>query len=83
RSDFPNQINNSLVFPGVARGCLACFAENINVEMQLAAADAVASCVDQPSAEKVVPGPLDREVADAVADAVAEAGRETGECQER
>ena len=71
RSDFPNQINNSLVFPGVFRGALDCHATRVTTRMKLAAAVALASLVKEPTPEVVIPWSLDREVAKAVAQAVA------------
>ncbi len=70
RSDFPNQINNSLVFPGVFRGALDCHATRVTTRMKLAAAIALAALVKEPTPEIVIPWSLDREVAQAVAAAV-------------
>ncbi|MDY6768751.1 MAG: NADP-dependent malic enzyme [Candidatus Nanohaloarchaea archaeon] len=81
RSDFPNQINNSLAFPGIVRGALTCRAREVNTEMQLAAADAIAAQVDEPSPDQVVPSSLDPDLHDAVADAVRNRGGETGACR--
>ncbi len=80
RSDFPNQINNVLVFPGVFRGALDVRASNISDEMKVAAAKAIAEFIpdDELSAENIIPSALDRSVARAVADAVAEAARQSG-----
>ncbi len=78
RSDFPNQINNVLAFPGIFRGAIDAKAKEINVEMKLAAAKALASYVKEPKAEMILPDPLDRGVAEAVAKAVAAAAEETG-----
>ncbi len=72
RSDFPNQINNSLVFPGVFRGALDVHATSISTKMKLAAADALAGLVKEPTTENVIPWSLDRDVARAVAKATAE-----------
>jgi malate dehydrogenase (oxaloacetate-decarboxylating) len=72
RSDFPNQINNVLAFPGIFRGALDSGAKRITSEMKLAAAAAIAELVgDELGAEYIVPSPLDPRVAPAVADAVA------------
>jgi malate dehydrogenase (oxaloacetate-decarboxylating) len=72
RSDFPNQINNVLAFPGVFRGALDARARGITEEMKIAAADAIAGVVsDTLAADAIVPSPLDPRVAPAVADAVA------------
>ncbi len=81
RSDYPNQINNSLAFPGIVKGALGCNARGVNTEMKLAAARAIADHVDDPSPDHVVPGSLDRTLADAVAAAVTDAGQETGFCR--
>ena len=80
RSDFPNQINNVLAFPGIFRGALDVRASDINDEMKIAAAKAIASYVpeDQLSAENIMPSALDKNVAKKVAEAVAEAARRTG-----
>ena len=83
RSDFPNQVNNLLAFPGVFRGALDVRAKDINEEMKIAAAYAIASRVsdDQLSEEYVIPDPFDPEVAIAVASAVAKAAIESGVAQ--
>jgi malate dehydrogenase (oxaloacetate-decarboxylating) len=74
RSDFPNQINNVLAFPGVFRGALDARAGSITDAMKLAAAEAIAGVVaDSVTADAIVPSPLDPRVAPAVAAAVAEA----------
>ena len=80
RSDYPNQINNVLAFPGIFRGALDCRARNVNEEMKLAAAHAIAECVapEELSAEYIVPSVFHRGIAKRVAKAVARAGRETG-----
>ncbi len=80
RSDFPNQINNVLAFPGIFRGALDVRASDINDEMKVAAARAIASFVtdDKLSADYIIPSALDREVAARVAKAVAEAAKKTG-----
>ena len=74
RSDFPNQINNVLVFPGIFKGALAVRAKEITEGMKIRAAKALAALVkdDQLSAEYILPSALDKSVADAVADAVAQ-----------
>lgn len=72
RSDFPNQINNSLVFPGVFRGALDARATRVTTPMKLAAAEALAALVAEPTADRVIPWSLDRAVAQAVARATAE-----------
>ncbi|OZC50623.1 NAD-dependent malic enzyme [Rhodococcus sp. RS1C4] len=79
RSDFPNQINNVLAFPGVFRGALDAGARRITEGMKLAAAEAILSVLgDELAADKIVPSPLDPRVAPAVADAVAAAARAEG-----
>jgi malate dehydrogenase (oxaloacetate-decarboxylating) len=80
RSDFPNQINNVLAFPGIFRGALDVRASEINDAMKIAAAKAIASFVtdDKLSADYIIPSALDKSVASAVALAVAEAARDTG-----
>ena len=79
RSDFPNQINNVLAFPGVFAGALDAGARRITENMKIAAADAILSVVaDELAADKIVPSPLDERVAPAVAKAVADAARADG-----
>ncbi len=80
RSDFPNQINNVLAFPGIFRGTLDVRASDINDAMKIAAAKAIAASVDRDklTADCIVPSALDKNVAMAVAGAVAQAARETG-----
>lgn len=80
RSDYPNQINNVLAFPGIFRGALDVRARVINEEMKLAAAEAIAASVPdgELSAEKLLPDALDRSVAPAVAKAVADAAVKSG-----
>ena len=73
RSDFPNQINNVLVFPGIFKGALASRAPQITHEMEVAAAYAIASLVseDELAPDHIIPSALDKTVADVVAQAVA------------
>ena len=80
RSDFSNQINNVLAFPGIFRGALDVRASEINDEMKIAAAKAIASFVtdDLLSADYIIPSALDKNVATAVAEAVAKVAKETG-----
>lgn len=80
RSDFPNQINNVLCFPGIFRGALDVRAKDINDEMKVAAAYAIAGLVsDQElNAEYILPAAFDERVKDAVANAVAEAAKKSG-----
>jgi len=78
RSDFPNQINNVLAFPGIFRGALDATATVINEEMKLAAARALADYVIEPTPERILPDPLDKAVAREVGAAVARTARATG-----
>jgi len=80
RSDFPNQINNVLAFPGIFRGALDVRASDINDAMKIAAAKAIAGLVsdEELNPEYIIPTPFDERVKDAVAKAVAEAARATG-----
>ena len=80
RSDFPNQINNVLAFPGIFRGALDVRASDINDEMKVAAAYAIANIItdEERNAEYIIPNPFDKRVAMAVAEAVAKAARDTG-----
>jgi malate dehydrogenase (oxaloacetate-decarboxylating) len=72
RSDFPNQINNVLAFPGVFRGALDAGARKVTEKMKVAAAEAIVSVVaDDLAPDRIVPSPLDPRVAPAVAAAVA------------
>ncbi|KIC90849.1 NADP-dependent malic enzyme [Flavihumibacter sp. ZG627] len=70
RSDFPNQVNNVLCFPGIFRGALDAGASRITMAMKLAAAHAIASCVEDPMHDAIIPSPLDPSVAARVAEAV-------------
>ena len=70
RSDFPNQINNSLAFPGIFRGALDHGVKKITDEHKLAAAEALAALVDHPTADEVIPSPFDERVVSAVADVI-------------
>ncbi len=80
RSDFPNQINNVLAFPGIFRGALDVRASDINDEMKIAAAKAIAEIVsdEELAADYIIPDPFNKAVTPAVAKAVAEAARKTG-----
>ena len=80
RSDFPNQINNVLAFPGIFRGAFDVRASDINEEMKLAAARALAELIDEKElcADYIIPNPLDPRVGPAVSAAVAEAARKSG-----
>ena len=80
RSDFPNQVNNVLCFPGLFKGALSVRARDINNEMKLAAAYAIADLITDAdrSEENIIPGAFDPRVAEAVANTVAKAARETG-----
>ena len=80
RSDYPNQINNVLAFPGLFKGALKVKATKINDEMKLAAAHAIASIIpdDELSCDYIVPSAFDKRVVPAVSEAVAKAAIETG-----
>ena len=80
RSDFPNQINNVLAFPGIFRGALDVRAKDINDEMKIAAAEAIAAVIpdDKLTADNIIPDSFDPHVRDAVANAVKEAAVRTG-----
>ena len=90
RSDFPNQVNNVLCFPGLFKGALSVRARDINNEMKLAAAYAIADLITDAdrSEENIIPGAFDPRVAEAVANAVAEtalgrSGKGSGWCPAR
>lgn len=85
RSDFPNQVNNLLAFPGVFRGALDVRAKDINEEMKVAAAYAIASLIDEKDLKEdhVITDPFDARVAPAVASAVAKAAIESGVAQRK
>lgn len=80
RSDFPNQINNVLAFPGIFRGALDCRAKDINDEMNIAAANAIAGLISDKELKPdyIIPEPFDKRVAPAVAKAVKEAAIKSG-----
>lgn len=80
RSDFPNQVNNVLAFPGIFKGALSVRARDINADMKLAAAKAIADLIpdEELNEENILPKAFDPRVAQAVADAVAKAARESG-----
>ena len=80
RSDFPNQINNVLAFPGVFRGTFDVRASDINDAMKIAAAEALSSLItdEELSPEYIIPKAFDKRVGPAVAKAVAQAARDTG-----
>ncbi len=80
RSDYPNQINNVLAFPGIFRGAFDVRASDINEEMKMSAAKAIAGLIapEELTAEYVIPQPFDERVVKAVASAVADAARRTG-----
>ncbi|MFB6159065.1 MAG: NADP-dependent malic enzyme [Candidatus Nanohalobium sp.] len=81
RSDFKNQVNNSLAFPGVFRGALNVKASEINEEMKIAASEAIREFIE-PERDGIVPTTLDRELAMEIADEVAEAARRSGVARE-
>ena len=70
RSDFPNQVNNVLVFPGIFKGLLEARISKVTMEMKLAVAKALANYVENPSAENIIPAVLDKNVASIVAEAI-------------
>lgn len=70
RSDFPNQINNVLGFPGIFRGALDNGVSKITDQHKIAAAEALASLVENPTPDKIIPGPFDAGVAEAVANSI-------------
>ncbi len=80
RSDFPNQINNVLAFPGIFRGALDCRASTINEEMKVATSYALASLIPESelNEENIIPSALNKDVAPVVAKAVIKAAKETG-----
>ena len=80
RSDFPNQINNVLAFPGIFRGALDCRASRINEEMKVATSFALATLIpdEELNEENIIPAALDRRVAEVVSAAVVKAAHETG-----
>ena len=80
RSDYPNQINNVLAFPGIFRGALDCRASTINEEMKIATSYALANYIkdNELSEENIIPSALDKNVAKVVADAVIAAAKKTG-----
>ncbi|AWI05877.1 NAD(P)-dependent malic enzyme [Clostridium drakei] len=80
RSDFPNQVNNVLAFPGIFRGALDCRAKEINEEMKIAAAYAIANSIkeEELNENNVIPSALDKKVASNVAEEIIKAARKTG-----
>ena len=83
RSDYPNQINNVLCFPGIFRGALDVRAREITEEMKMAAARGIASIVrdDELREDYIIPSPFNRDVADAVAAAVADQAKREGSAE--
>jgi malate dehydrogenase (oxaloacetate-decarboxylating) len=67
RSDFPNQVNNSLAFPGIFRGALDNGVKKITDQHKIAAAEAIASLVDKPTAEEIIPSVLDKRLVPTIA----------------
>ena len=82
RSDFPNQINNVLAFPGLFRGALEARARRFTSSMKFAAVEAIADCVEEPTPHHILPPPFDLSVAVKVAEAVAAAAHSAGVCYE-
>jgi len=85
RSDYPNQINNVLCFPGLFKGVLGCRASGITSEMKIAAAEAIAGTIDDQSltADYIIPSVFDKDVVSRVASAVSEAARAQGLARKR
>ncbi len=79
RSDFPNQVNNVLAFPGIFRGALDCRAKNLTRAMYMAAAHAIADSVANPDPEHIIPSPFQADVPGRVADAIVRIYRELGD----
>ncbi|MCZ6597361.1 MAG: NADP-dependent malic enzyme [Planctomycetota bacterium] len=82
RSDFPNQVNNVLAFPGLFRGALAARATTFTNSMKYAAIDAIVACMTEPTAHQILPSVFDRSVAVEVARYVEEAAHKSGVCHE-
>jgi len=82
RSDYPNQVNNVLGFPGIFRGALDVRARDINDAMKIAAAEAIASVVEEPTPDLIIPSPFDKRVVERVAAAVRQKAVETGVARE-
>ena len=82
RSDYPNQVNNVLAFPGLFRGALNARARRFTNGMKFAAVEAIAACVADPTPKRILPAAFDRSVAVSVARAVADAARQDGVCHE-
>ncbi len=70
RSDFPNQVNNSLAFPGIFRGALDRHVRQITDEHKIAAAEALAALIPNPTPDKIIPGPFDAGILEAVSGAI-------------
>jgi len=70
RSDYPNQVNNVLAFPGIFKGALAVRAPRITADMKIAAARAIADCQPNPTAENIIPNALNLNIADKVAQSI-------------
>jgi malate dehydrogenase (oxaloacetate-decarboxylating) len=82
RSDFPNQVNNVLAFPGLFRGALQARAKRFTTSMKFAAVEAIAGAVEEPTPGRILPSPFNRSVAVNVAARVEEAARQAGVCYE-
>jgi len=81
RSDYPNQVNNVLAFPGLFRGALEARARKFNAAMKLAAVAAIVNCVEEPTVGRILPAPFNRSVAVRVAAAVKQAAEDSGVCR--
>ena len=82
RSDYPNQVNNSLGFPGIFRGALDVRASDINEEMKIAAVHALSGLVEEPTRERFIVDPFDKRVVKVVAEGVGDAAKKSGVCRE-
>jgi len=70
RSDYPNQINNVLVFPWIFKWALSAWVSNITDDMKISAAEALATAVENPTADKIIPGPFEDWIADLIASSI-------------
>ncbi|HDL02363.1 MAG TPA: malate dehydrogenase [Candidatus Pacearchaeota archaeon] len=82
RSDYPNQVNNSLGFPGIFRGALDVRASDINEEMKIAAVHALSGLVEEPTRERFIVDPFDKRIVKVVAEGVGDAAKKSGVCRE-
>lgn len=75
RSDFPNQVNNVLAYPGIFKGAIEARLNNITEEMKIAAAEALANVVKKPASDKIIPDPFDKNIVPAVSNAIKKFGK--------